>query len=103
MVSSMSGRIVNRPQKQAAYNFSKAATIIMMKSMAAEWGEHGIRVNALSPGYIQTVVNEGEEMEELSRISKPDEFRGTAVDIVSDAGSYLTGAEIVVDGGYTIW
>ncbi|KUI72334.1 hypothetical protein VM1G_11805 [Cytospora mali] len=46
---------------------SKAATVMMMKSMAAEWGEHGIRANALSPVYIQTVVNEGEELEELSK------------------------------------
>ena len=85
----------------------------MMKSMAAEWAMHGIRVNAMSPGYIQTSVNEGEEMEALSkqwtdmipmaRIAKPEEFRGTAVYLASDASSYMTGAEIVVDGGYTIW
>ncbi|KAK8202174.1 hypothetical protein M8818_005700 [Zalaria obscura] len=113
MVSSMSGRIVNRPQKQCAYNTSKAATAQMMKSMAAEWAGYGIRVNALSPGYIQTTVNEGEEMEKLSkewikdiplgRVAKPEEFRGTAVYMVSDASSYLTGSEIIVDGGYTIW
>lgn len=85
----------------------------MMKSLAAEWGEHGIRVNAMSPGYIQTAANEGEEMKELSkkwvemiplgRIAKPEEFRGTAVYLASDASTYLTGAEVVVDGGYTIW
>ncbi|TIA08198.1 NAD(P)-binding protein [Aureobasidium pullulans] len=113
MVSSMSGVIVNRPQKQSAYNTSKAAVVQMMKSMASEWGEHGIRVNAISPGYIQTAANEGEEMEKLSkewvkdiplhRIAKPEEFRGTAVYMASDASSYLTGAQIVVDGGYTVW
>ncbi|KAI5270460.1 NAD(P)-binding protein [Aureobasidium subglaciale] len=113
MVSSMSGTIVNRPQKQSAYNTSKAAVIQMMKSFASEWGEHGIRVNAISPGYIQTAANEGEEMEELSkewvkdiplhRIAKPEEFRGTAVYMASDASSYLTGSQIVVDGGYTVW
>lgn len=83
-----------------------------MKSLAAEWGPHGIRVNALSPGYIQTAVNEGKEMEELSkewvkhislgRIAKPEEFRGAAVCMCSDASSYLTGSEIVVDGGYVV-
>ncbi|KAG9559838.1 NAD(P)-binding protein, partial [Aureobasidium melanogenum] len=113
MVSSMSGVIVNRPQKQSAYNTSKAAVVQMMKSFASEWGEHGIRVNAISPGYIQTAANEGEEMEKLSkewikdiplhRIAKPEEFRGTAVYMASDASSYLTGSQIVVDGGYTVW
>lgn len=86
---------------------------MMMKSMAAEWAQHGIRVNALSPGYIQTSANQGKEMERLSkqwtelipmgRVAEPEEFRGTAVYIASDASTYLTGAEIVVDGGYTIW
>lgn len=113
IVSSMSGSIVNRPQKQSAYNASKAASAHFMKSLAAEWAPHGIRVNALSPGYIQTEANSGEEMEELSkqwvkdiplaRIAKPEEFRGAAVWLVSDASSYVTGSEILVDGGYTIW
>jgi sorbose reductase len=113
MVSSMSGSIVNRPQKQAAYNASKAAAGQLMKSLAAEWAPHGIRVNSLSPGYIQTEANEGEEMEKLSkqwikdipmaRIAKPEEFRGTAVWMCSDASSYLTGSDIIVDGGYCVW
>lgn len=113
VVSSMSGSIVNRPQKQSAYNASKAASTHLMKSLATEWAPHGIRVNALSPGYIQTEANEGEEMEKLSkgwikdipmaRIAKPEEFRGTAVWLVSDASSYVTGSEILVDGGYTVW
>lgn len=113
IVSSMSGSIVNRPQKQSAYNASKAASAQLMKSLASEWAPYGIRVNALSPGYIQTEANEGEEMEKLSkewirdipmaRIAKPEEFRGAAVWLVSDASSYVTGSEIVVDGGYTIW
>ncbi len=133
MVSSMSGIVVNRPQKQSAYNVvgrpnitksfaqdlpmgftqSKAATTHMMKSFATEWGPRGIRVNALSPGYIQTPKNEGEEMEQrskewlkhipLGRIATPDEFRGTAVWMASDASSYMSGSEIIVDGGYTAW
>jgi sorbose reductase len=81
----------------------------LTRSLASEWGEHGIRVNSLSPGYIQTAANEGEEMEKLSkqwvdmiplhRIAKPDEFRGAAVFLASDASSYMTGADIIVDGG----
>lgn len=84
-----------------------------MKSLASEWGEYGIRVNAMSPGYIDTPANQDEEMKELSkewlkmiplgRIAKPEEFRGTAVWLASDASSYVTGSEIIVDGGYTIW
>ncbi|KAK5043542.1 hypothetical protein LTR84_011444 [Exophiala bonariae] len=98
MVSSMSGSIVNRPQKQSAHNVSKAGVSHMMRSFATEWGEYGIRVNALSPGYIQTAKTEGEEMEQLSkqwlgmiplhRIAKPEEFRGTVVWMASDA-SYV--------------
>jgi sorbose reductase len=113
IVSSMSGSIVNRPQKQSAYNASKAASTHLMKSLASEWAPYGIRVNALSPGYIQTEANEGDEMKKLSeqwvkdipmaRIAKPEEFRGAAVWLVSDASSYVTGSEILVDGGYTIW
>lgn len=113
MVSSMSGTIVNRPQKQAAYNASKAAATQLMKSMAAEWAPHGIRVNSLSPGYIQTQANAGEEMEKLSkewlqyipmkRIATPEEFRGAAVFMCSDAGSYLTGSDLIIDGGYCVW
>lgn len=92
---------------------SKAAVAQMMKSFAAEWAPHGIRVNALSPGYIKTAANEGEEMEELSkqwikdipmgRIAEAHEFRGAAVWMCSPASSYLTGSEVVVDGGYTIF
>jgi len=81
----------------------------MMRSLASEWGEHGIRVNALSPGYIQTEKTQGDEMEKMSkewvkmiplhRIATPDEFRGTVVWMASAASSYMTGADIVVDGG----
>jgi len=84
-----------------------------MRSLATEWGEHGIRVNALSPGYIQTAKTSGDEMEELSkqwvemiplhRIATPEEFRGTVVWMASGASSYLTGSDVVVDGGYTAW
>jgi sorbose reductase len=85
----------------------------MMKSFASEWGEHGIRVNAISPGYIQTAAISGKEMDELKegwikdiplqRIATPEEFRGTAVYMASDASSYLTGSQVIVDGGYTVW
>ncbi|KAF2676971.1 NAD(P)-binding protein [Lentithecium fluviatile CBS 122367] len=94
-------------------SISKAASAHLMKSIAAEWALYGICVNALSPGYIQTEANAGEEMGKLSkkwtkyistaRIAKPEEFRGTSVWLVSEASSYVTGSEIIVDGGYYIW
>lgn len=109
----MSGSIVNRPQKQSAYNASKAVSPHLMKSLAFEWAPQGVRVNALSPGYIQTAAKEGEKMERLSkewikdipmaRIARPKEFRGPAVWLLSHASSYVTGSEIIVDRGCTIW
>jgi len=84
----------------------------MMKSFSAQWSNYGIHINSLSPGYIQTPPNQGTEIEELSkkwlkdnplgRIAMPEEFRGTAVWMASDASSYMTGSNIVVNGGYTV-
>ena len=58
--ASISAHRVNYPQPQVAYNVSKAAVVSMVKSLAAEWAVHGIRVNTISPGYMDTVLNEGE-------------------------------------------
>jgi NAD(P)-dependent dehydrogenase (short-subunit alcohol dehydrogenase family) len=56
-VASMTGGVVNYPQQQNAYNASKAGVIMMSKSLAAEWARHGIRVNCISPGYMDTALN----------------------------------------------
>jgi NAD(P)-dependent dehydrogenase (short-subunit alcohol dehydrogenase family) len=83
--------------------------------MASEWGEHGIRVNTISPGYIVTAMVEElfsrfperriqwptENM--LGRLSKPEEYRGAAVFLVSDASSFMTGADLRMDGGHAAW
>jgi len=115
-VSSISSLICVKPQKQVAYNASKAAVSMMVKSLCTEWAPHGIRVNAISPGYMKTdliielLEKEGKHMEEdwikdipMGRMAHPSELQGTIVWMASDASSYLNGSDIVVDGGYTCY
>jgi NAD(P)-dependent dehydrogenase (short-subunit alcohol dehydrogenase family) len=113
-IASMSGYIVNRPQPQASYNASKAAVIHLTKSLAAEWAAHNIRVNAIAPGYMDTPMARPFfddpqygglwiDAIPMKRPGKPDELAPVAVFLASEASSYVTGATIVVDGGYTIW
>ena len=111
-ISSMSGLIVNRPQSQLHYNTSKSGVIMLTKSFAAEWAKYNIRVNAIAPGYMKTpLVNElypryGKEWIKyipMGRIGEPSEIKGPALFLASRASSYMTGAVIVMDGGYTVW
>jgi len=112
--SSMSGVIVNTPQCQAAYNVSKAAVIMLTKSLAFEWAKYNIRVNTIAPGYMETEMIEqfrAEHKEKIdlwtsltpmNRLGKPHELGGLAVYLASDASSYVTGAVCLIDGGYSI-
>ena len=113
-IASMSGLIVNRPQAQASYNASKAAVIHLTKSLAAEWAQYNIRVNAIAPGYMATAMAKpffdnpdyGElwiDAIPMKRPGKPEELGPIAVFLASEASSYVTGAVMVVDGGYTVW
>ncbi|WVQ80486.1 hypothetical protein IAT38_002591 [Cryptococcus sp. DSM 104549] len=112
MTGSMSGHIANLGLNCAAYNASKAGVNQLAKNLAMEWSRKGIRVNSLSPGYIRTaltaaLLDEKPELQELwlrgsllGRLSTPDEFRGPVVFLLSDASSYMTGADLLVDGGH---
>ena len=111
-VSSMSGRIVNIPQRQASYNSSKAAVDQLAKSLAVEWAP-AIRVNAIAPGYILsdmtrqfTEANPQLAADWVSaipagRMGDPSDLDGAVLLLASSASSYLTGQSLVIDGGYT--
>lgn len=108
-IASMSGSIVNWPQPQSAYNASKAGVKHLMKSLAAEWAVHGIRCNAISPGYMDTALNrsyktlfnEWKERTPLGRLGDPDELTGACIWLASQASAFCTGSDIIIDGGYT--
>lgn len=111
-VGSISGQIVNRPQMQPAYNASKAAVHQLTKSLAAEWAPHGVRVNAIAPGYVKTDMSPVDEprfrrhwIEDAAqqRYATPDELGPTMLLLASDASSFMSGTVVVVDGGYTLF
>ncbi len=113
-IASMSGHIVNVPQPQAAYNASKAGVIMLTKSLALEWIPYGIRVNAVSPGYIGTpmtasVSESDPEMyaewmrrTPLGRIGTPEDLAPLVAFLASDEAGFIVGADILADGGYRL-
>ncbi|WP_112310500.1 SDR family oxidoreductase [Pseudogemmobacter bohemicus] len=112
-IASMSGVIVNRGLSQCHYNASKAGVIHMSKSMAMEWVTRGVRVNTISPGYTATPMNTRPEMVHqtrlfedgtpMGRMASVDEMVGPAVFLLSGAASYVTGVDLLVDGGFCCW
>ncbi|KAK5162874.1 uncharacterized protein LTR77_011131 [Saxophila tyrrhenica] len=112
-IASMSGSIVNFPQSQCSYNASKAGVIQLTKSLAAEWAEHGIRVNSISPGYMDTALNRVPALEaqkkiwvELTpqkRLGGVDDLNCLAVFLAGEGSGFMTGADCRIDGGYTVW
>ena len=107
-VASVSGQIVCYPQPLVAYAASKAAISHVGRSLAAEWAVHGIRVNSISPGYMNTILTQGvglkqerrtwRERTPMGRLGEASELTGAIVLLSSQAGSYMTGVDIVVDG-----
>ncbi|MBD9527820.1 SDR family NAD(P)-dependent oxidoreductase [Paracoccus sp. PAR01] len=111
-IGSISGHVANKPQLQVAYNASKAAVHQMSTVMAFEYAGRGIRVNALAPGYVVSDMTAGgianadwnriwTENTPMGRFAQPEEMATCALFLASDAASYVTGAVLVADGGYT--
>jgi len=112
-IGSMSGEIANAPQRQAAYNASKGAVHLAVKSLAIEFAEQGIRVNAVAPGYVGTELTKQGVPEDwwddwvrrtpIGRLGRPEEIGSLVAFLASDAASYMTGSIVLVDGGYAAW
>lgn len=115
--ASMSGHIVNTPQNQSAYNASKAAVIHLTRSLAAEWAMRGVRVNSISPGYTRTQLvedllktPEGQHMAPewmrltpMGRMAEVTDLQGGLVFLAAPASDFVTGHDMVIDGGYCVW
>lgn len=115
--ASMSGHIVNTPQNQTAYNAAKAGVIHMTRSLAAEWASRGVRVNSISPGYTLTAMVEdllrSPEMQAyekkwlsltpMGRMGLVSDLQGAVVYLASEASDFMTGNDMIIDGGYCCW
>ncbi|MBD8480373.1 SDR family oxidoreductase [Pseudomonas coleopterorum] len=112
-IASMSGLIVNRGLLQAHYNTSKAGVIHLTKSLAMEWAHRGLRVNSISPGYTATPMNTRPEVADqvkifedttpMGRMAEVSEMVGPAIFLSSQAASFCTGVDLIVDGGFVCW
>ena len=115
--ASMSGHISNTPQNQSAYNTSKAGVLHLTRSLAAEWAPKNICVNSISPGYTKTELvdkllegPEGKtilprwlELIPMKRMASVEDLQGGVVYLASSASDYMTGSDLIIDGGYCCW
>jgi len=111
--ASMSATIVNHPQRQVAYNTSKAGVVHMTKTLGCEWAERGVRVNCISPGYVDTPLNRTEGLMKVraqwisetpqQRLAEVDDLVGAVLYLASPLSDYTTGLDLIIDGGFTCW
>ena len=110
LTASMSGFVVNAPQPHPAYAVSKAAVHHLARSLAGEWVGHGIRVNSISPGIMNTRLSGGPAQKDLRKlwlekspmgIGDPEDLTGAVVLLCSEAGKFITGTDIKLDGTWT--
>lgn len=112
LTGSMSGCIINIPQREASYAVSKAGVIHMAKAMAIEWADRGVRVNCISPGYMATemtlntpslapLIDQWNTLSPMHRMGTPEELQSIAVYLAGDTSSFTNGANFVIDGAYT--
>jgi gluconate 5-dehydrogenase len=114
-IASISGLIANRGIAGRGYEAGKAALAAFTRAVAADWAPFGVRVNAIAPGYFLTDPNRRwfdedpalketvESMVPMGRLGEPHEIAPLALYLASDASSFMTGAVLVIDGGYTLW
>jgi NAD(P)-dependent dehydrogenase (short-subunit alcohol dehydrogenase family) len=115
--ASMSASISNIPQNQVVYNTSKAGVLHMTRSLAGEWAPRGVRVNSISPGYTrtqmvddllktpigQTMLPTWMAMTPMARMAEVTDLQGAVVFLASEVSDFMTGSDMIIDGGYCAW
>jgi NAD(P)-dependent dehydrogenase (short-subunit alcohol dehydrogenase family) len=115
--ASMSAHIANMPQNQAAYNTAKAGVLHLTRSLAVEWAKRGVRVNSISPGYTRTklvddllatplgqsVLPTWMAMTPMGRMAEVTDLQGAVVYLASEVSDFMTGSDLIIDGGYCAW
>ena len=114
-IASMSGMIVNRYFHAGSYDVSKAAVIMLTKTLATEWAGHNIGVLAVAPGYYDTEANRAffrqkpeleqmvRELIPMGRLGNLEELADLILTLTGPAANYMTGSTLLIDGGYTLW
>lgn len=111
--ASMASLIVPHPQKQLAYNTSKAGVVKLTQTLGTEWIDRGVRVNCISPGIVDTPLIHSEALKPLvtrwladipaGRLAQVTDLQAAVVYLASEASDYMTGHNLVIEGGQSLW